>query len=150
MSSDAIILTSASTLAPQVDNAMLGLLIICGSMLLLVLGLIVFFGYRYRKDSAHSRALNQHESLWLEWGWTLASMAVFLAFFAFGVVIFFDMHIAPVGAAEIAVVGNQWMWKFQHPNGKREINELHVPVNQPIILNMISQDVIHSMFVPDF
>ena len=42
------------------------------------------------------------------------------------------------------------MWKLQHPDGQREINELHVPVGQPVKLTMTSQDVIHSFFVPAF
>ena len=40
---------------------------------------------------------------------------------------------------EVYVVGKQWMWKFQHPSGQREINELHVPVGQPVKLMMTSR-----------
>jgi cytochrome c oxidase subunit 2 len=42
------------------------------------------------------------------------------------------------------------MWKVQHPEGQREINELHLPVGRPVKLMMISQDVIHSFYVPAF
>jgi cytochrome c oxidase subunit 2 len=56
----------------------------------------------------------------------------------------------PENPLEIDVVGKQWMWKIRHPNGKREVNTLHVPVNQPVRLTMTSQDVIHSFFVPAF
>jgi cytochrome c oxidase subunit 2 len=51
---------------------------------------------------------------------------------------------------EIAVVGRQWMWKIQHPSGRREINELHVPVGAPVKLRIASQDVIHSFYIPAF
>ncbi len=51
---------------------------------------------------------------------------------------------------EVYVVAKQWMWKTQHLSGQREINELHVPLGQPVKLTMISQDVIHSFFVPAF
>ena len=47
-------------------------------------------------------------------------------------------------------VGKQWMWKFQHPDGQQEIDELHVPVGYPVQMTMTSQDVIHSFFVPAF
>jgi len=60
------------------------------------------------------------------------------------------MHVAPPDAEEIYVVGKQWMWKIQHPQGNREINELHVPVGHPVKLIMTSQDVIHSFFIPAF
>jgi len=49
---------------------------------------------------------------------------------------------------EATVIGKQWMWKIQHPEGNREINELHVPVNQAIKLTMTSEDVVHSFFIP--
>ena len=48
------------------------------------------------------------------------------------------------------MVAQQWMWKLQHPEGPREINQLHVPVDRDIKLVMTSQDVIHSFFVPAF
>ena len=51
---------------------------------------------------------------------------------------------------EINVVGKQWMWKIQHPEGNREINELHVPVGRIVKLTMASQDVIHSFYLPAF
>jgi cytochrome c oxidase subunit II len=70
--------------------------------------------------------------------------------FAWGAQLFFEANRPPAGAIEIQVVAKQWMWKVQHPEGKREINELHVPLGQPVRLKMISQDVIHSMFVPAF
>ena len=60
------------------------------------------------------------------------------------------MYRAPDRRLEIYVVGKQWMWKFQHPDGQREINELHVPVGRPVKLIMTSEDVIHSFFVPAF
>jgi cytochrome c oxidase subunit 2 len=56
----------------------------------------------------------------------------------------------PAGALEVYAVGKQWMWKFQHPDGQREIDELHVPVGHPVQMTMTSQDVIHSFFVPAF
>ena len=42
------------------------------------------------------------------------------------------------------------MWKFQHADGRREINELTVPLGRPIKLVMTSQDVIHDLFIPAF
>jgi cytochrome c oxidase subunit 2 len=51
---------------------------------------------------------------------------------------------------EIFVVGKQWMWHLQHPEGPREINELHVPMGVPVKLTMTSEDVIHDFYVPAF
>jgi cytochrome c oxidase subunit 2 len=73
-----------------------------------------------------------------------------MVIFAWGASLFFTISRPPAGALEIQVVGKQWMWKFQHPDGQREINELHVPVGRPVKLTMASEDVIHSFFVPAF
>src|SRR5437764_7846092 len=87
-------------------------------------------------------------SLRLEIGWTLAPLVIGLVIFFWSARVFFGMHRAPDDAMSVYVVGKQWMWKLQHPEGRREINELHVPVNTAIKLTLTSQDVIHSFFIP--
>jgi cytochrome c oxidase subunit 2 len=54
----------------------------------------------------------------------------------------------PANATQIEAIGRQWMWKFQHPGGQAEINDLHLPIGEPVVINMISQDVIHSLYIP--
>src|ERR1043165_4260789 len=66
--------------------------------------------------------------------------------FLWGAKIYFNIARPPSDAVEFTVVGKQWMWKIQHPEGRREINELHVPVGVPIKLTMTSEDVVHSFF----
>ncbi len=73
-----------------------------------------------------------------------------MVMFVWGAKVYFGAYRPPDDAATIYVVGKQWMWKFQHPEGQREINRLHVPVGRPIRLLMTSEDVIHSLFIPDF
>jgi cytochrome c oxidase subunit 2 len=70
--------------------------------------------------------------------------------YAWGATLFLAAYTPPGDSLEVDVVGKQWMWKFQHLSGPREINELHVPVGRPVKLLMTSQDVIHSLFVPAF
>ena len=140
----------ASTVAPHIDALMGALLLICVLILVIVFGLIFFFSIRYRKGSPHSRVISEKGQEILEWGWTSASLIIFMGIFIWSSLIYFKLHVAPSGSTEISVVGKQWMWKFQHPEGKREINELHIPVGVPILLKMTSQDVIHSFFVPAF
>jgi cytochrome c oxidase subunit 2 len=73
-----------------------------------------------------------------------------LAIFVWGASVFFAMARPPLETLNVYVVGKQWMWKFQHLNGAREINELHVPVGRPVKLIMTSEDVIHDLFFPAF
>src|ERR1017187_4572529 len=70
--------------------------------------------------------------------------------FTWGASIFFRESRPPDGALNIYVVGKQWMWKVQHLEGRREINELHIPLGRAVKLTLTSEDVIHSFFVPAF
>ncbi len=89
-------------------------------------------------------------SLPLELTWTLIPLGICMIFFAWGSLIFFEEARPPKGAMEVYAVGKQWMWKFEHESGQREINQLHVPVGRDVKMIMSSQDVIHSFYVPAF
>jgi cytochrome c oxidase subunit 2 len=79
-----------------------------------------------------------------------ALIGFLVLFFAIGTQVFLEMFIPPKDATPIYVVGKQWMWKAEHPGGQHEINSLHVPINQPVQLTLISQDVFHSFSIPAF
>jgi cytochrome c oxidase subunit 2 len=86
----------------------------------------------------------------LEITWTVIPLGIALVLFVWGAVLYFDLARPPAGALDVYVVGKQWMWRFQHAGGQREINELHVPLGRPVKLTMTSEDVIHSFYVPAF
>ena len=141
---------SASTVAGQVDSIYYFLVtvsLVFGGII--VIGL-VYSAIRYRKGSKNSRANAVNEHLGLELAWSLIPLAIALGIFVWSSRVFIDMHVAPKDAMEVYVVGKQWMWKIQHPQGNREINTLHVPVGKPVKLIMTSQDVIHSFYIPAF
>jgi cytochrome c oxidase subunit 2 len=142
---------AASAQAVQTDQIYFVLLALSGAVIVLVGALILVFSIRYRRGSKAKRgALPQVMSKEFEIGW--ASATLFLALFIFWWVSSSQLSalVAPKNALEIHVVAKQWMWKTQHSNGAREINELHVPLDTPVRLVMTSEDVIHSFFVPAF
>jgi len=141
---------AASTEAENVDELFIFMVALCGFVALLVVVLIVTFSLRYRRRSENQIAQWAGSVRWLEWTWTIAPLVIFIGIFLWGVKLYFAAIRPPPAAIEINVVAKQWMWKFQHPEGQREIDELHVPVGRPVKLRLISQDVIHSFFVPDF
>jgi len=141
----------ASTQAVTTDRIYFGLLALSGAIIVLVAALILIFSIRYRRGSKAERgAMPQVMSREFEVGWTSATL--FLALFIFWWVSSSQLSalVAPKNALEIHVVAKQWMWKTQHANGAREINELHIPIDTPVRLVMTSEDVIHSFFVPAF
>ena len=139
----------ASEYARHIDWIYLGLVGLSAIIVGLVVALMVSFGIRYRRGSPAKRGrLPEWVSRDVEIGWTVATLFAFVFIFWFAAATFITSIGAAPRALEIHVVGKQWMWKIEHPNGVREINELHVPMNVPVRLVMISQDVIHSFFLP--
>lgn len=139
----------ASTMAGRVDDLYIFLVILSGTMTLLIAGLIAYFSIRYRRrtDTAPPPLRTVYS---LEITWTVLPLAVFMVIFWWGADVYVAQYSPPDDTMEIYVIGKQWMWKVQHPEGPREINELHVPLHQPVELILSSQDVIHSFFVPAF
>ena len=91
-----------------------------------------------------------HGGVVLEIAWTVIPFIISMVIFVWGASVFFAMSRPPDETLNVYVVGKQWMWKFQHLDGQREINELHVPVGRAVKLIMTSEDVIHDVFVPAF
>jgi cytochrome c oxidase subunit 2 len=140
----------ASTFAGNVDALYLFLVAITAFFSLLIGALVVFFAIRYHRRSPDEVATDVHESSVLEVVWTIIPLAIALFVFFWGARVFFRITRPPADAVEVYVTAKQWMWKIEHADGHREMNELHVPVGQPIRLTMASEDVIHSFYVPAF
>lgn len=140
---------SASTMSSQVDALYIFLITITGTVTALICIVVVVFIFRYR-HSKHPVAEQVTGSIPLELTWSLVSLGIFMIFFMWGASIYVAEATPPKDSLQIYIVAKQWMWKAQHENGEREINALHVPVNRDVRLTMISQDVIHSFWVPEF
>lgn len=111
---------------------------------------LVFFVIRYRRQSDADRPAPTKDGKLLEILGSVIPFVLIMIMFFWGAKLYFDARVPPANAMEILVTGKQWMWKMQHPNGKRELNDLHVPVGIPIKLTMTSEDVIHSFLLPQF
>ena len=140
---------NASTNAGNVDALYIFLVLVSGIMTLLIFTVLTVFAVRFRKRRGQ-RAVQIEGSTQLELTWSIIPFCVMLVFFIWGAVIFFQERTPPQDATEVYTVAKQWMWKFEHKGGQREINELHVPVGRDVKMIMTSQDVIHSFFVPAF
>ncbi|HUC12247.1 MAG TPA: cytochrome c oxidase subunit II [Stellaceae bacterium] len=133
-----------------VNNLYIAELGLCGLIMAMVVGMMATFCFRYRQGSTASRAGRIEKTWHWEIGWTAATLIAFLVLFVWGASIYIWLFKAPPGDIEIYVTAKQWMWKFEHPGGQREIDTLHVPIDKTIRLVMASEDVIHSFFVPAF
>ena len=140
----------ASEQAAQIDALYFFLVAVTAFFTVLIAVLVVVFAIKFRRKHDAEVGVPIHGSLALELLWTFIPLGITMVMFVWGAQVFFHMTRAPKGAMEIYVVGKQWMWKAQHMDGAREINELHVPIGKPVKLIMGSEDVIHSFFIPNF
>ena len=140
----------ASSVSPLVDGLYLSLVAITGAVSLLIWIVIFYFAIKYRRRPDNELAQEQEPPAALEMTWIVIPTIIFLLIFVAGAWVFFRMNRVPANAIEVYATGRQWMWKFQHPTGQREINTLHVPVDRPVKITMASEDVIHSLWFPAF
>src|SRR5688572_18153307 len=125
----------ASTFAAKVD-ALYGFLVgVSGFFATLICLFIIVFAVKYRRRPGRLPE-QPRESLSLELIWTVIPAILVLVMFVWGSTLFLEQITPPRGAEDIYVVGKQWMWKIQHTNGRREINELHVPLGQAVKLTL--------------
>ena len=141
---------SASTVSGDVDALYFYISGVTVFFTLLISAVVIFFVIRYRRRNEFEIPRPIEGSTKLETLWSVIPLLIALSIFAWSAKVYFAQYRPPRNAMEIYVVGKQWMWKFQHTTGQREINELHVPVGQKVKLIMASEDVIHDVFVPAF
>ncbi|MGA2094665.1 MAG: cytochrome c oxidase subunit II [Candidatus Acidiferrum sp.] len=140
----------ASNFAPSVDALMTFLILVSLFFAVAITAAIVFFFFKYRRKSENEVGYPIHGDMRLESLWIIVPAFLSLAMFGWGAVVYVDFRHAPQDTLDIYVIGKQWMWKIQQPNGRREINELHVPIGRDVKLVMASEDVIHDFYVPAF
>lgn len=140
---------SASTYADQVDFLVWAFSVLIVGLTAPVMVCLVWFAAKYRRGSPADRSHPPRKATWIETGWSVIPFLLALAFYVWAARLFYVGAHPPDGAIDIAVIAKQWMWKVRHPGGQGEINELHVPAGQPVKLTMTSQDVIHSLFLPE-
>jgi cytochrome c oxidase subunit II len=140
----------ASNFAPHVDNLMLFITLICLFFAAGVTVAIVVFFFKYHRKKTNDVGVPIHGNMLLEAAWMIVPLVLAMAMFGWGAVVYVDYRRAPQDTLDIYVIGKQWMWKTQQPNGLKEINELHVPVGRNVRLILASEDVIHDFYVPAF
>ncbi|HWD90918.1 MAG TPA: cytochrome c oxidase subunit II [Verrucomicrobiae bacterium] len=140
----------ASQVARQTDHLLIGLILFSAFAMVVVFVPMIYFLFKYRRGTKADRRPVHLPEIMIEATWTIIPTIVFAGLFAWGANVYWAIERPPADAMDISVVGKQWMWKIEHPEGNREIDELHVPLGRNIKLTLASQDVIHSFFLPAF
>jgi cytochrome c oxidase subunit 2 len=142
---------AASSIAEGVDQLHYFLTAITLFFTVLIFAVIFYFMVRYRRRSPDEVPPPEtEEHLPLEIAWTVIPALICVVIFVWASSLYVRNARPPAASSQIYVIGKQWMWHIQHPEGPREINELHVPVGVPVQVTMTSQDVIHDFYIPAF
>ena len=122
---------------------------IAAVVFVLVEGALVYALWRFRRRSPDDRPRQVHGNTRLEIAWTIIP-ALLLAGVAVPTVgTIFDLAEAPEGAMRIEVRGHQWWWEIRYPEFELvTANEVHIPTGEQVVMEMTSDDVIHSFSVP--
>lgn len=137
-------------MAPAVDNLYFFIVAVTAFFALLVVVLVIYFAIKYRDDTGLKVGAPITGSIPLEIGWSIVPFLVAMVIFVWATVVFFQIVRPPDQTLEIYATGKRWMWRYQHVDGQREINQLHVPVNRPVKITFTSEDVLHSLYLPAF
>jgi cytochrome c oxidase subunit 2 len=140
----------ASSLAAEIDNLYLGVIAITAFFAIIVVVCVIYFAIKYRDHTGDKVGAPITGSVPLELGWSLIPFFISIGIFVWASVVFFHIVRAPDQTLEIYSTGKRWMWRFQHIDGQREINELHVPVGRAVRVVFTSEDVLHDLFIPAF
>jgi cytochrome c oxidase subunit 2 len=140
----------ASSTAAEIDAVFFYVLAVCVAFTALIFISLIVFAVRYRRRTGREVPVQSRVPLWLEAVWMAIPLGLAMVMFVWGADVYVRATRAPADALDVFVVGRQWMWKLQHAEGPKEINELHVPLGRAIKVTLTSEDVIHSFYVPAF
>src|SRR5438105_896218 len=140
----------ASNFAPEVDHLYYFMLAVTAFFSVGIFCAIFYFAIKYRRRAPSEIPHHVHTGYALEVVWSVIPFGITMVMFTWGASLFFNMSRPPNDAIQLYAVGKQWMWKIEHMEGRREINELHVPVGRAVRVTLASEDVLHSFFIPAF
>lgn len=139
---------SRAVLVDQLFNTLLG---IAAAIFLLVEGALVYAVFRFRRRKNHQgEGVANHGDNQLELAWTVvpAMIVLWVAIHSAGILT--EISTTPPDAMPVRVTGQQFIWQFEYPEYGIQSSTLHVPVDRPVALELTSNDVIHSFWVPAF
>jgi cytochrome c oxidase subunit 2 len=140
----------ASTFAADVDKLYFLILAVTSFFAIAVVIFVAIFAIKYQDHTGTQVGAPIHGSIPLELAWSFIPFVISIGIFAYATVVYFEIVRPPAETLQIYSTGKRWMWRFQHINGRAEINELHVPKGRPVKITFTSEDVLHDIYIPAF
>jgi cytochrome c oxidase subunit 2 len=147
---DFLLPPGASTQVGEMDGLFMFITLLTVFFFLFNGALILYAVKRWRRRSDREITPHITHNTRLELVWSLVPLVVVMVIFFWGFRGYVKAWVVPNDAMEIIVTGKKWVWEFEYPDGTRTLNDLHVPVDQPVKLVLTAEDVIHSFYIPEF
>ncbi len=141
---------AVTEVAKNVDTLYGFLLIASLISCILVIGGLIYFAMKYRRQGDNDKVPYISHNTALEFLWSFIPFVIFMVAFVWGWVVYYQLRTFPVDSMEVMVNAQKWNWVFTYKNGRKSPALLTVPVNQNVKLIMTSKDVLHSFFIPAF
>jgi cytochrome c oxidase subunit 2 len=120
-----------------------------------VVGMTIFIAIRFREKPGEERnPVQVHGNTVLEVSWTIVPVLILMVMAVPTVATIFNLAKIPKGkdVVHVEVAARQWFWQYTYTDsdtGFLTANELHIPINRPVLLSLTSNNVIHSFWVPE-
>lgn len=118
-------------------------------LLIGITGTMLWFVVRYRRSRAPEPTSQSSGNIWLEIVWTLLPSLLVMAMFYYGWAGYLALRSVPKDALPVTATARMWSWSFTYANGKTS-PKLYVPVGKPVLVNLVSQDILHGFYIPAF
>ena len=138
----------ASNFVAGVDLAFIIILAISIFFLIGLTVLMIVFIYRFNAKR-HPKAVQNEGSTKLEILWTAIPLVLVLVMFYYGWMGWKPMTEPPDEGLRVTAIARMWDFKFEYENGKIS-DSLYVPLGEPVIIDLLALDVLHSLYIPAF
>jgi len=152
---------AASDYAQHVDALFTFIMALSVFFFVLLMWLTAHFALKYRASATNTRSSPMAHNFKLEFLWSAIPTVLLVVIFAWGFSDFTTLSATPANALELRVVAQKWNWTVSYPKLDRECTsnvgpngeamlDFYLPVDRPFTVQMSSQDVLHSFWLPAF
>jgi cytochrome c oxidase subunit II len=145
-------LPEAIVTARQVDTLFRFMAAASSALYIFVAGYLIYFAIAFRvkaTDPPDAIGLQIHDNRKLEFWWTAIPVLFVLLLSIVSVRIWYEILLEPEHGLVVEAIGHQFYFSFRYPQINGEVTgEMHLPLGEPVTLNLTSADVIHGFWVP--
>ena len=140
--------SGASNFTDSTDKAFLFIFIIAFVFIIGITAFMIYMLIHFSRKKGKA-PMQFSSNTKLEIVWTVIPLILVMLMFHIGLKGYAPMRRVPADAMKVTAIGRMWEWEFDYGNGLKS-KELVLPVNKAVKIDLVSEDVNHSFFIPAF